>query len=59
MSESKKAKQLSDMNKQVETYNDMPFDRVESLEYIGVEKVYDLTEPLLIRLLQMVSLFTL
>ncbi len=45
MEGSEKSRQLSEMNSLVTTYADKPFDRVESLEYLGDEKVYDLTEP--------------
>ncbi len=46
MPESKKAQQLKELNEQIETYTDLPLERVDSLEYVGVENVYDLTEPL-------------
>lgn len=45
MSESKKSIKLKLLNENVETYNDFPIDAVSSLIYLGVEKVYDLTEP--------------
>ncbi len=46
MKESPKAKQLKSLNESVGTYIDKPTDNVASLEYIGVEDVFDLTEPL-------------
>ena len=42
---SPKADQLARLNRTVTTYADRFEDRVESLEYVGVEAVYDLTEP--------------
>lgn len=42
---SEKNARLAEMNATVTTYADKPFDAVKSLEYIGEEKVYDLTEP--------------
>ncbi len=36
---------LARLNREVTTYADRLQDRVESLEYLGVEPVYDLTEP--------------
>ena len=42
---SPKVQKLAEMNRAVTTYADHFTDRVESLEYIGVEPVYDLTEP--------------
>ena len=45
MPESHKNSQLAELNMGVSTYADRPFDAVKSLEYIGEEKVYDLTEP--------------
>lgn len=45
MPESKKALQLKEMNEQVGTYAESPYETVKSLEYLGEEKVYDLTEP--------------
>ena len=42
--ESKKAKRLEILNEKVSAYRDLPIDQVESLEYTGIEKVYDLTE---------------
>ncbi|MFH1106491.1 MAG: LAGLIDADG family homing endonuclease [Candidatus Micrarchaeota archaeon] len=45
MTESYKAEALHAMNEQVETYFDSPYDYVKSLEYVGEEEVYDLTEP--------------
>ena len=45
MSESPKSQKLKKLNESVETYQDKPFDAVLSLEYLGVEDVYDLTEP--------------
>ena len=46
MSESQKNKKLKIMNSQVKTYEDYPIDSVKSLKYVGIEDVYDLTEPL-------------
>ncbi len=46
MPESKKGERLRKMNEQIGVYNDKPIDAVESLNYIGEEEVYDLTEPL-------------
>jgi len=46
MPESYKNQQLKIVNQTVSYYLDLPFDTVESLEYIGQEEVYDLTEPL-------------
>ena len=46
MIESPKALALKKLNERVSTYNDAPYEYVKSLEYIGEEKVYDLTEPL-------------
>lgn len=43
-SKSPKALTLSTLNTQVATYSDALQDRVESLEFIGTEDVYDLTE---------------
>jgi ribonucleoside-diphosphate reductase alpha chain len=42
---SPKAEQLERLNREVTTYADRLEDRVESLDYLGVEPVYDLTEP--------------
>jgi ribonucleoside-diphosphate reductase alpha chain len=42
---SPKCEQLARLNREVTTYADRLEDRVESLEYLGVEPVYDLTEP--------------
>jgi ribonucleoside-diphosphate reductase alpha chain len=42
---SPKCEQLAKLNASVTTYADRFEDRVESLEYLGVETVYDLTEP--------------
>jgi ribonucleoside-diphosphate reductase alpha chain len=42
---SKKAEQLAQLNRKVGVYADRLEDRVESLEFVGVEPVYDLTEP--------------
>ncbi len=44
---SPKAEQLAQLNREVEVgaYHDGLHDVVESLEYLGVEPVYDLTEP--------------
>ena len=46
MPESPKAMKLKKLNESVEVYKDKPFDAVLSLEYLGMEDVYDLTEPL-------------
>ncbi|MGL5098186.1 MAG: LAGLIDADG family homing endonuclease, partial [Planctomycetia bacterium] len=40
-----KAEKLARLNREVTTYADRMDDAVESLEYLGVETVYDLTEP--------------
>ena len=45
MAGSPKAEQLARMNREVTTYADRLEDRIESLEYVGDEPVYDLTEP--------------
>ncbi len=42
---SPKCEQLARLNREVTTYADRLEDPVESLEYLGVESVYDLTEP--------------
>ena len=42
---SPKCEQLARLNREVTTYADRLEDRVESLEHVGVEPVYDLTEP--------------
>ena len=42
---SPKCEQLARLNREVTTYADRLEDRVESLEYVGDEAVYDLTEP--------------
>ncbi len=41
-----KCEQLAKLNREVTTYADRLEDQVESLEYLGVEAVYDLTEPI-------------
>lgn len=46
MPESKKNERLKRLNEQISVYNDKPIDSIKSLEYIGEEEVYDLTEPL-------------
>ena len=46
MSESLKSKKLAMLNMQVDVYKEIPFEQVESLNYVGKEKVYDLTEPI-------------
>ena len=46
MPESLKANRLKLLNEMVEVYEDKPFEQVESLDYIGIEEVYDLTEPM-------------
>jgi ribonucleoside-diphosphate reductase alpha chain len=45
MPESHKARQLRALNERVSTYSDRFTDAFESLEYLGDEPVYDLTEP--------------
>ena len=45
MEESSKNRQLALLNETITTYFDQPIDAVRSLDYIGEEKVYDLTEP--------------
>ena len=42
---SPKVQKLTELNRTVGAYTDHFTDRVESLEYVGVEPVYDLTEP--------------
>jgi len=42
---SPKADRLATLNREVSTYADRLEDRIESLEYVGMEPVYDLTEP--------------
>ncbi len=42
---SPKAEQLAVLNRKVATYSDQMVDRVASLEFVGNEPVYDLTEP--------------
>ena len=46
MSESPKQKRLEELNKAVATYKDYPIDAVESMEFLGEQQVYDLTEPI-------------
>ncbi|MBI2582628.1 vitamin B12-dependent ribonucleotide reductase [Candidatus Woesearchaeota archaeon] len=46
MPESPKQKKLEELNKTVATYKDYPIDAVESIEYVGEQQVYDLTEPI-------------
>ena len=46
MPESPKQKRLEELNKAVATYKDYPIDTVESMEYVGEQQVYDLTEPI-------------
>ena len=46
MEESQKQKKLRDLNTDIATYQDYPIDSVETLELLGEEEVYDLTEPL-------------
>ena len=46
MPESPKALKLKRLNETVQTYNDAPIDSVSSVSYLGIEDVYDLTEPL-------------
>ncbi len=45
MPDSPKSHKLKKLNETVEVYQDKPFDAILSLEYLGVEEVYDLTEP--------------
>jgi ribonucleoside-diphosphate reductase alpha chain len=45
VSGSPKCEQLAKLNRQVAAYADALHDRVASLEYVGEEPVYDLTEP--------------
>lgn len=42
---SPKCEQLARLNREVTTYADRLEDRVANLEFVGVEPVYDLTEP--------------
>ncbi len=42
---SPKCERLANLNRTVTTYRDSATDRVASLDYLGVEPVYDLTEP--------------
>jgi len=46
MQESPKAIALKKLNERVSVYNDAPYDAVTSLDYIGEQEVFDLTEPL-------------
>jgi len=46
MPESLKNEKLKLLNSQVKTYEDYPIDNVETLDYVGVEEVFDLKEPL-------------
>ena len=46
MPESYKQEKLHLVNAATENYRDLPIDTIESLEYVGEEMVYDLTEPL-------------
>ncbi|MBI4044264.1 MAG: vitamin B12-dependent ribonucleotide reductase [Candidatus Diapherotrites archaeon] len=46
MPESHKSTALAEVNRTISTYQDKPYDQVKSLEFIGMEKVYDLQEPL-------------
>jgi ribonucleoside-diphosphate reductase alpha chain len=45
MPESPKTAKLKKLNQSIETYKEFPIDAVSSLTYIGIEDVYDLTEP--------------
>ncbi|MCE7736701.1 MAG: intein-containing adenosylcobalamin-dependent ribonucleoside-diphosphate reductase [Candidatus Heimdallarchaeota archaeon] len=45
MEDSPKNLALKQMNQNVKTYQDKPLDKVTSLDFIGEEEVYDLTEP--------------
>ncbi len=42
---SRKADELARLNREIRSYQDRLEDRVVSLEYVGVEPVYDLSEP--------------
>ena len=44
LGESDKASKLAELNRKVAVYSDRMDDRVESLEFLGEEAVYDLTE---------------
>ncbi|MFH1650418.1 MAG: LAGLIDADG family homing endonuclease [Candidatus Woesearchaeota archaeon] len=44
MPESPKQARLARLNEEVSTYHERPFEQVATLEYIGMEDVYDLTE---------------
>jgi ribonucleoside-diphosphate reductase alpha chain len=46
MPESLKSQKLKLMNENIETYRDLPFEKVNSLDFVGQEMVYDLTEPI-------------
>ena len=45
MQGSSKREKLARLNREVDTYADRMEDYVDSLEYLGIEPVYDLTEP--------------
>ncbi|MEM1041006.1 MAG: LAGLIDADG family homing endonuclease [Bacteroidota bacterium] len=45
MEESRKAGELRTLNARIRTYRDRLVDRVDSLALLGIEPVYDLTEP--------------
>ncbi|MBI2151349.1 vitamin B12-dependent ribonucleotide reductase, partial [Candidatus Woesearchaeota archaeon] len=46
MTESPKNEKLKLINQETEAYSENSFDCVDKLEYVGLEDVYDLTEPL-------------
>ena len=46
MAESYKAQALHALNQKVSVYSDSPYDYVKSLEFLGQQPVFDLTEPL-------------
>ena len=45
MSESTKRAQLADLSEHVQAYNDPMIDYLASIEFVGEEEVFDLTEP--------------
>jgi ribonucleoside-diphosphate reductase alpha chain len=46
MPESPKNAKLKLVNEKIKTYKDYPIDAINSVDYLGEEEVYDLTEPL-------------
>lgn len=46
MPESPKHAKLKSLHASVESYRDLPLDSIKNLEYVGMEEVYDLTEPM-------------